>query len=129
MHLFRAAVEARDIDAAVALLSDDVVLHSPVGFTPYNGPAAVAPILRAVSQVFEDFHYVREIGGEASADSVLVFRARVGDLQIEGCDIIHVDAQGAINELTVMVRPLKAALVLAEKMSALVAGAAHGPRT
>ena len=36
MQAFRAAVEARDMDAAVALLSDRVVFHSPIVFTPYQ---------------------------------------------------------------------------------------------
>jgi ketosteroid isomerase-like protein len=36
---FRAAIEAQDIEAAIALLSDDVVFHSPIAFTPYRGRA------------------------------------------------------------------------------------------
>jgi ketosteroid isomerase-like protein len=118
MHPFRAAIEARDIDAAVALLGEDIVFRSPVVFTPYRGREAVRPILHAVSQVFEDFSYVREIGSPDAADHALVFHARVGDRQLEGSDFIHVDDDGSIDELTVMVRPLSAALALAEAMSA-----------
>jgi ketosteroid isomerase-like protein len=62
MHPFRAAIEARDIDAAVALLCADAVFRSPVVFRPYRGREAVRPLLRAVADVFEDFRYVREIG-------------------------------------------------------------------
>ncbi|HET6481827.1 MAG TPA: nuclear transport factor 2 family protein, partial [Actinoplanes sp.] len=47
MHPFRAAIEARDLDAAIALLHEDVVFRSPVVFTPYRGRFAVAQILRA----------------------------------------------------------------------------------
>ena len=123
MHPFRAAIEARDIDAAVALLADGVVFRSPVVFTPYRGRKAVEPILRAVSQVFEDFLYVREIGAEGARDHALVFRARVGDREIEGSDFLHLDDAGLIDELTVMVRPLSAALALAEAMSAQLSDA------
>ena len=35
MHPFGAAIEAGDVDAAVALLADDVEFRSPVVFTPY----------------------------------------------------------------------------------------------
>ena len=118
MHPFRAAIEARDIDAAVALLADDVVFRSPVAFKPYRGRQAVAPLLRAVAQVFEDFRYVREIGAPDAADHALVFQARVGDQQLEGGDFLHADEHGAIDELVVMVRPLSAALALAEAMKA-----------
>jgi limonene-1,2-epoxide hydrolase len=116
MHPFRAAIEARDLDAAVALLSKDVVFRSPVVFKPYQGRAAVAQILRAVLEVFEDFRYVREIGAEDAADHALVFQARVGDQQLEGCDFLHRDEDGSIDEFVVMVRPLTATLALAEAM-------------
>jgi hypothetical protein len=115
-HPFRAAIEAKDLDAAVALLRDDVVFRSPVVFTPYQGRAALRQILAAVMDVFEDFRYVREIGADGARDHALVFEARVGDKQLQGCDFIHFDSDGAIEEFTVMVRPLQAMLALADAM-------------
>ena len=88
-HPFRAAVEARDIDAALALLAEDVVFRSPVVFAPYRGRQAVAPILRAFSRVAEDFRYVREIGSPDAADHALLFQARVGSRELEGSDFLH----------------------------------------
>ncbi|HEY8584440.1 MAG TPA: nuclear transport factor 2 family protein [Capillimicrobium sp.] len=126
MHPFRAAVEARDIDAAVALLAPGVVFRSPVVFKPYEGRDAVGLILRAVVEVFEDFRYVREIGAEGAADHALVFEARVGERLVEGCDFIHTGASGAIEELTVMIRPLSGAIALAEAMGAKLASAQQG---
>ncbi len=126
MHPFRAAVEAGDMDAAVALLSDDVIFQSPVVFKPYHGRDAVAVLLHAVSHVFEDFRYVRDIGAPDARDHALVFQARVGDKQIEGSDFLHLDENGSIDELTVMVRPLSGALALAEAMKALLASAQEG---
>lgn len=121
VHPFRAAIEARDLDAAVALLREDVVFRSPVVFTPYEGREALRQILAAVFDVFEDFRYIREIGADGAADHALVFEARVGDKQVQGCDFIHVDADGVIDEFTVMVRPLQAMLALAEAMKARLA--------
>lgn len=121
MHPFRAAVEARDVDAAIALLADDVVFHSPVVFKPYRGRDAVGVVLRAVAEVFEDFSYVREIGAADATDHALVFHARVGDRELDGVDFVHRGADGRISELTVMVRPLSAALALADAMSAKLA--------
>ena len=125
-HPFRTAIEARDLDAAVALLSDDVVFRSPIVFKPYRGRAAVGALLRAVSRVFEDFSYLREIGAPDARDHALVFQARVGDKQIEGCDFLHIDDNGSIDELVVMVRPLSGALALAEAMKAQLASAQTG---
>ena len=118
MHPFRAAVESRDHDRIVALLAADVVFRSPVVFRPYHGRDSLAAILLAVMRVFEDFRYEREIGADGAADHALVFRARVGDRELEGCDFLHTDESGLIDEFCVMVRPLSGALALAEAMKA-----------
>jgi hypothetical protein len=129
VHPFRVAIEGRDIDAAVALLSDDVVFRSPIVFKPYRGRDTVGMILAAVAQVFEDFSYVREIGAPEARDHALVFEARVGERQLEGCDFLHLSEDGLIDELVVMVRPLSGALALAEAMKAqLAAGEASSAR-
>jgi hypothetical protein len=127
MHPFRSAVEAQDIEAAVALLADDVQFRSPVVFKPYHGREAVAVLLRAVSRVFEDFRYEREIGASDERDHALVFSARVGDREIEGCDFLHVNEHGLIDDFCVMVRPLSGALALAEAMKAQLEGAQGAP--
>jgi limonene-1,2-epoxide hydrolase len=119
VHPFRRAIEARDLDAAVALMRDDVEFRSPAVYKPYHGPEAVRTLLQAVMAVFEGFRYVREIGadpGSGARDHALVFETRVGDKQIEGCDFIKLDENGAISELTVMVRPMSGMLALAEAM-------------
>jgi hypothetical protein len=121
VHPFRRAIEARDLEAAVALLHEDVVFKSPVVFKPYQGREALRLILGAVLKVFEDFRYVREIGADDARDHALVFEARVGDKLLEGCDFIRLDDDGLISELTVMVRPLAATLALADAMKAQLA--------
>lgn len=118
MRAFREAVEAGDLDAVEALLADDVVFTSPVVFKPYPGKAITAAILRGAARVFEDFRYVRELGGADGHDHALVFAARVGDRELTGCDFLHVNDEGLIDELTVMVRPLSGAQALAEAMGA-----------
>jgi limonene-1,2-epoxide hydrolase len=123
VHPLRRAIETRDLDAAVALLRDDVVFRSPVVFSPYHGREALRVILEAVMAVFEDFHYVREIGAEDARDHALVFEARVGDKQVEGCDFIQLDEDGAISSFTVMVRPMSGVVALAEAMKAQLSSA------
>ncbi|MET8449690.1 nuclear transport factor 2 family protein [Streptomyces sp. NPDC005209] len=118
MRAFREAVEAGDLDAVEALLAEDVVFTSPVVFKPYPGKAITAAILNGVSRVFEDFRYERELAGADGRDHALVFTARVGDRQLSGCDFIHLNEDGLIDEFTVMVRPLSGAQALAEAMGA-----------
>lgn len=116
MHPFRAAVEARDEAAIEALLADEVVFTSPVAFKPYPGKPITAAILRAVMRVFEDFRYIREIDG--GRDHALVFEATVAGKRVTGCDFLHVDDDGLIDDFMVMVRPLSGATALAEAMGA-----------
>ncbi|GAA5700303.1 hypothetical protein AQJ43_10190 [Streptomyces avermitilis] len=118
MHPFRKAVEAGDHAAIEALLAEDVVFTSPVAFKPYPGKAITAAILRGVSRVFTDFRYVREIAGAEGRDHALVFEAKVGDKTITGCDFLHFDEDGRIDDFMVMVRPLTAAVALSEAMGA-----------
>jgi SnoaL-like protein len=124
---FRAAVEAGDFDAGVALLADDVVFRSPVVHKPYQGREVVGALLGAVSQIFEDFRYDRQIGAPGAADHALVFRTRIGDREIEGCDFIHENEDGQIDEFVVMVRPMTGAHALAEAMRAQFEGSVPTP--
>lgn len=120
-HPFRAAVEARDEAAVQAMLADDVVFTSPVVFKPYVGKPITAAILRGVLRVFEDFRYVREIVDPGGRDHAFVFETGlVGKpgVTVSGCDFLHFDDAGLIDDFMVMVRPLSGAKALAEAMGA-----------
>ena len=112
---FRSAVENGDRDAMVAALAPDVVLNSPVKHRPFEGREAVAALFGALVETFEDFHYTDEFDDEGGSKA-LVFRARVGDRDLEGIDILRFDDEGRIANLTVMVRPLTGAIALAEEV-------------
>jgi hypothetical protein len=58
--------------------------------------------------------------------AVLVFKARVGDRDLDGVDILRFDGDGRIAELIVMVRPMSAVTALAEAMAARLAEAGSG---
>ena len=116
MHPFRAAVEAGDEAAMEALLAEDVTFTSPVAYKPYLGKAITAAIRRGVVRVFEDFHYVREIADAGGRDHALVFEATVDGKKCTGCDFLHFDENGKIDDFMVMVRPLSAATALAARM-------------
>jgi SnoaL-like domain len=125
MQEFRDAIESArmsgEVDGVVSLLAQDVVFRSPGVYAPYRGRAAVEPILRAVVQVFDEFRFRRQIGAPGGSDHALVFGARIGDRELEGCDFLHTDDDGLIDEFYVMVRPLSAAMALVEAMKSALA--------
>ena len=113
-HPFRTAIERADLDAAVALLAENVVFRSPAVFKPYEGHETVATILRTVYQDLEDFHYTDELDGPGIHG--LLFDARVGDRSLQGIDLLRHDANGQITEFTVMIRPASGLIAVAERM-------------
>jgi hypothetical protein len=117
MTAFRTAVEAHDPEAFAALLAPGVTFRSPVVFQPYEGRELVAAILRGAFRVFEDFRYEQELHSEDGREVALVFRTRIGDREVHGCDVIHLDDDGLIDEFTVMVRPQKAAQAVSVAMN------------
>jgi hypothetical protein len=117
---FRAAIESGDIDEAIACMTPEVVLHSPVTFKPFEGRDAVATLFRILFRTFEDFRYVGEYTADDGSE-VLHFRTRIGDRDVEGIDMIHYDAQGMIDDFTVFARPLSAVNALRDAIGAQLA--------
>ena len=111
---FRAAAESKDFSAIDDLFTEDVSFRSPVVFKQYEGRDAVAMLLGAVSQVFEDFRYTGQT--ETDGTATLMFSAKVGDRELEGIDLLHFDDEGRINDMAVYVRPMSGVHALAEAM-------------
>jgi hypothetical protein len=112
---FKQAVLSGDVDALETVLAEDVVFRSPAVFKPYEGREATTLVLRAVSQVFEDFRYDDRF--EGADGEVLLFSARVGDRELNGIDLLRFDDDGKVRELTVMIRPLSGLNALVEAMA------------
>lgn len=102
-------VETLDPSLMDTLLDEDVVFHSPVVHTPQVGKRITKLYLTAAMQVLNapgHFTYKREIiqGNVA----VLEFQTLIGDVTVNGVDMIEWNEQGRIIDFKVMVRPLKA---------------------
>jgi SnoaL-like domain len=122
---FRDAIERRDLDGVVATLADDVVLHSPVSFKPFEGREAVVQLFEILLRTFEDFRYTDDLPGEEV--HAMIFRARIGDREVEGLDLIRSGPDGRIADFTVMVRPLTGVVALAEAVGPQLAAAQDAP--
>jgi hypothetical protein len=120
---FKAAVESRDPEAMREALAEDVVFRSPVVYKPYEGRDATMFVLQAVFHVFGDFSYLDITEGESTA--ALIFRARVGDREVEGLDHLTFDDAGKVTELRVMIRPMSGMHALAEAMRAQLEAASQ----
>jgi hypothetical protein len=116
MKEFRNAVEGRNLQGMIDCLAEDVVFTSPVAFASYPGKLATSLILETVMGVFTDFRYIREINSADGVDHALIFEAKVDDRQVTGCDFLHLNGDGLIDDFMVMIRPLSGAKALASAM-------------
>ena len=111
---FRAAAETKDFSAIDELFAEDVSFRSPVVFKQYAGREAVAMLLAAVAQVFQDFRYTDHT--ETGDTATLAFSARVGDRELDGIDLLRFGPDGRIREMAVYVRPMSGVHALADAM-------------
>lgn len=115
LRLWHQFVETKKIEILSDLLADEVNFHSPFVWKPKHGRAMTTAILLTVTEVFEEFRYVREICGER--DWALEFEARVGEFNLRGVDLIRLNDEGKFTDFEVMIRPANALQKLGEEMS------------
>lgn len=115
MNEFRRAAEGKDLEAMKAILREDVVLHGPVLFRPFEGRDMVLAVLTHVAAVLEKLRYVSELSD--GREVALRFTARVGDRELEGIDFLELDEDGRVAELTVFMRPMSALTRFNERMA------------
>ncbi|GAA0231552.1 nuclear transport factor 2 family protein [Saccharothrix sp. NPDC042600] len=114
---FRRAIEAGDFAGATALFADDITFHSPVKFRPFEGVEVVRALFGVLQRTFQDFEYVGQYDGGPDGH-VLRFRTVVNGKQVDGIDLIQLDADGRIGTFTVMIRPLSALTTVGEAIYA-----------
>jgi ketosteroid isomerase-like protein len=119
-HSFQQAFAARDFAAMRELLHPDVVLHSPILSTPFEGREAVIDLFEVITVTLEDVRFVVDIGeGDTHFFS---FHARVGRTEMQGGDLVRVGDDGRIVEFTIFFRPLPGTAVLAAALGKGLAG-------
>lgn len=114
-------MRTRDMSGLDDLLADSVVFESPALHTPQAGKALTRKYLSAANVVLNNdtFRYVGEWRGPQSA--VLEFRCRLGEVEVDGVDMIDWNDAGQITRFKVMVRPVKALQTLMPLMAAELA--------
>jgi hypothetical protein len=113
-------IAAGDLSGLGEIVHPDAVFSSPVAHTPYRSRDAVVLAVSTAYAVFSDFVYHRTFVAESGRDVVLEFRARVGDRDVHGIDMIAFDDEGLIVAVEVMVRPMSGLQALGTQMAARV---------
>jgi hypothetical protein len=108
-------VRERDLPALSALLAPEVEIGAPPYWEPLRGRELVHHLLGLILDTIEGFTYHREwtLAGELA----LEFRGRVGALELQGIDLISLDASGRLHRLDVLMRPVNAVIALREAIA------------
>ncbi|WP_086559141.1 nuclear transport factor 2 family protein [Streptomyces africanus] len=108
---WRSAEERGDVDAAVACLSRDVVLSSPLTEQfRFEGSDQLRDFLTSAFTAVKDVRYHTQTGeGDAYA---LVYQSRVGSQSFEEVQLLRFDDEAKIKEITLFGRPMPALTAL-----------------
>lgn len=132
---FRAAVSERDLGALKDLLAPGIRFFAPAKGAPLHGREAILGVFEVLlRRIFQDFRCVGEVNGTAgdsagrrASTHILIFRTTVSNRLAHGIFLIHLDEDGLIDEVTVMVRPQAAVDAVGEAVrTGLRAEAGHG---
>jgi len=113
------ALAAHDGDAMVKHFSPDVIVHSPLTATPFEGMDEVTRLYRAVLSAVshtEVSHELAEPGTKA-----LFLTTMLGGRRIEMAERFALDANGKIREIWIFVRPMPDAALFASEVGPLIA--------
>lgn len=107
-------VEERDLASLERILAADVAIGAPPYWDKLKGRPMVHHLLGLILQTIEDFTYHREWHDDSrkQGEIALEFRGHVGDLKLQGIDLITLNERGELQNLDVMIRPMSALAAL-----------------
>jgi hypothetical protein len=105
-------VAEQDLDALMAILAEDASIGAPPYWAKLEGRPLVHHLLGLILETIEGFRYYRE--WQQEGELALEFKGRVGDLEVQGIDLISLDATGCVANIDVLMRPTNAVLRLQE---------------
>ena len=115
----RAAMEAKDHAAVMSLLAPDAVLHSPILRTKFEGKDALSDLYAGIIEGFTDYRYTHEMEGDG--EQLLMFEGTVRGRPLQGVDMIRVNDEGLIVEMTILLRPLSGLIAFLVEVGPLIA--------
>lgn len=110
LSAFLAAVQARDATSAAAQLAEYVILESPIDVQPFVGREQVAKVVSQMLDATDAFTVTGIIPGDGHF--AVVTNIRMGATEIDGMELIGVNAEGKVASLSIHLRPMRAIVAL-----------------
>ncbi len=105
-------VANKDLEGLESLLEEEVQIGAPPYWNRLEGRPLVHHLLGVILVTIENFTYHRE--WQQGSELALEFHGHVGDLDIQGIDLISLGDDGRVRSIDVLMRPVNAVLRLQE---------------
>ena len=121
INRYQHGMETGDIDAVLSTFSDDIVIRVAVHDEPISGITPARFLFPLLLDYFEEFHVTETVASEGT--TVVVFDVALPDYSgpAEGVNLVRIDHDGRIRDLTVFLRPLPALQRVAEHIGSRMA--------
>ena len=119
LSAFLTAVQSRDATGAAAQLAEYVILESPIADVPYVGREQVGNVVARLIDAFDEFTVTEIIVGDGHF--AVVTNARIGTTEIDGVDLVGINAEGKVASLSIHSRPLRAVVELQNRLAPALA--------
>ncbi len=120
IHAFTAAMQRKDLGAMLTHMAEDVTLNTPLAAEPVHGKAAIRSVVSALFDLVDRFEFREIMQGAGHASGFL--RIIAGPRELDGMDYWRLDEAGLIEEMTVLWRPLPAAIALRDELALAAEG-------
>jgi len=114
VRAFTEAMTRKDLESMLLHMSEDVVLRTPLLAEPIQGKAAIRPVVSALLGVVDRFDFREMMQGPEHVSSF--FKVTVGPNELDGMDYWRLNDSGLIEEMTVLWRPLPAAVAVQQML-------------
>jgi hypothetical protein len=111
---FTAAMQRKDLEAMLSHMAGDVVLNTPLMAEPVLGEEAIRAVVGPLLAVVDAFDFREIMRGPEHVSSF--FKVTVGTIELDGMDYWLLDSAGTIREMTVLWRPLSAAIAVRDRL-------------
>src|SRR4051794_23348813 len=86
--------QTRDLDGWVASLAEDVVLHSPILSSPFEGRTTARQLYAALLDALTDVEIAERFNGPTG--DVFMWHALSAGRPVEGVDVVRQDSAGRV---------------------------------
>jgi hypothetical protein len=128
MRQLELAAHAHDVERVIACLADEIIIRSLITQRiRFVGIEQAADLFRRLFLVVDDIR-VYETVGDGERTQVIFWKGRIGRHNLEKANLLCLDDDGRICEMTVFMRPIPGLLALATELAASFTDRRHPAR-